>query len=199
MNLNISQYYTYEAFYQLNAELASKFATTGNDQSEEHKKYTQLNHKRMERWNKTFELNAKWPTIFNQMSENQEWVLITESWCGDSAQQLPGIAKIAEASNGKIVLKIILRDENPEWIEKYKTNGTRSIPKLIAFNAKQEELFTWGPRPAGAVEIQKHWKENTDTIDKEQFHVLLHTWYGKNKGMELQAELMEFIENLLNT
>lgn len=193
MTLNIIQYYTYEAFYQLNTELAAKFQTTGKDQTEEHKKYTQLNQKRMERWNKTFELKSEWAAIFKKMTEKQEWIVITESWCGDSAQQLPAIAKIAAASEGKINLKIILRDENPDWIERYKTNGTYSIPKLIAFNTDQKELFSWGPRPQGAVEIQKHWKANTDTIDKEQFHVLLHTWYGKNKGEELQQELMKLL------
>jgi thiol-disulfide isomerase/thioredoxin len=191
--MQISTYYTYAAFFQWTSELANKFETSGNDQTDEHKKYTQLNFKRMERWNKTFVLSEETLQNLENLTNTQTWVVITETWCGDSAQLLPGIAKIAEASNGKINLKIILRDENPEWIDAYLTNGTRSIPKLVAFNAQDDELFVWGPRPQGAIAIHTEWKANPETIDKEQFHVNLHTWYGKDKGNELQLELANLL------
>ncbi|MEL7362077.1 MAG: thioredoxin family protein, partial [Bacteroidota bacterium] len=47
-------------------------------------------------------------------------------------------------------LHVLLRDENVDLIERYHTNGSHSIPKLIAFDADGAELFTWGPRPAEA-------------------------------------------------
>jgi thiol-disulfide isomerase/thioredoxin len=191
--MQFSTYYTYPAFFQWTMELADRFETSGNDQTEEHKKYTQLNYKRMERWNKTFVISDEIKQAFAKLTKPQTWILITETWCGDSAQLLPGIAKIAEESEGLINLKIILRDENPEWINAYLTNGTKSIPKLIAFDQDNNELFTWGPRPQGAIEIQREWKANPETIDKEQFHVNLHTWYGKDKGQGLQHELSELL------
>lgn len=185
----INQYFSYEAFFQWTGELADKYETSGLDQTEEHKKYTQLNFKRMERWNKTFQLNESTLEALKNLDKKQTWVLITETWCGDSAQLLPGIAKIAAASEGNITLKIILRDENPDWINAYLSNGTKSIPKLISFDEAGKELFVFGPRPQGAVDIYKEWKANPDTIDKEQFHVNLHTWYAKDKGQGLQDEL----------
>lgn len=183
----------YNEFFAWTIELASKNETSGLDQTEEHKKYTQLNFKRMERWNKTFQLNTEALKALENLNSPQTWYVITETWCGDSAQILPIIAKFAEASKGKITLKIILRDENPEWMNRYLTNGSKSVPKLIAFNEHDTELFNWGPRPEEALEITRYWKANTDTIDKEQFHVLLHSFYAKNKGEAVQRELTRLI------
>lgn len=197
--LPIDHYYSYNAFFKWTGELAEKFGTSGADQTEEQKKYTQLNYKRMERWNKTFQLRESLKLVLSKLTGEQTWVLITETWCGDSAQLLPGIAHIADASEGKIKLKIILRDENPDWINSYLTNGTKSVPKLISFDADGKELFTWGPRPQGAIEILKEWKANPDTITKEQFHVNLHTWYGKDKGIGLQTEMEQILLSIINT
>lgn len=196
MKLPIGEYYTYDAFFQWTSELAQKFETSGLDQTEEQKKFTQLNFKRMERWNKTIELNQSLLNVIKAMQTKQTWVVITETWCGDSAQLLPAIAKIAEASEGKISLKIVLRDKNPEWINAYLTNGTKSVPKLVSFNELDEELFVWGPRPKGAIAIHAEWKANPDTINKEQFHVNLHTWYGRDKTMGLQSEFEELLSKL---
>jgi hypothetical protein len=41
------------------------------------------------------------------------WLVISEGWCGDAAQLLPIINKMAVES-GKIDLRIVLRDENEE-------------------------------------------------------------------------------------
>lgn len=183
----------YNTFFNWTAELASKQETSGLDQTEEQKEFTQLNFKRMERWNKTFSLSEESISVIQKLSSPQKWYVITETWCGDSAQNLPIIAKIAEASNGKISLSIMLRDENPEWMNKYLTNGSRSVPKLIAFNNSGEELFTWGPRPEAAMEITRHWQANKDTISKEEFHLQLHGFYAKNKGVEVEREIISKI------
>ncbi len=191
--LPIKQFYEYPAFFAWTAELADTFETSGADQTEEQKKYTQLNYKRMERWNKTFQLSPSLKSILSKLNKEQIWVVITETWCGDSAQLLPGIAHIAASSEGKIILKIIMRDEHPEWINRYLTNGTKSVPKLISFDARGEELFVWGPRPQGAVEILNNWKANLDTISKDQFHANLHSWYAKDKGLGLQTEIEQLL------
>lgn len=191
--LPIKQFYEYPAFFAWTAELADTFETSGADQTEEQKKYTQLNYKRMERWNKTFQLSPSLKSILSKLNKEQIWVVITETWCGDSAQLLPGIAHIADSSEGKIILKIIMRDEHPEWINRYLTNGTKSVPKLISFDTNGKELFVWGPRPQGAVDILNNWKANLDIISKDQFHANLHSWYAKDKGIGLQTEIEKLL------
>ena len=68
-------------------------------------------------------------------------MVLTEGWCGDAAQVLPVINKIASLSDF-IDLKIILRDEHEELMNKFLTNGSKSIPKLVAIDEnKKGDLF----------------------------------------------------------
>jgi thioredoxin-like negative regulator of GroEL len=79
----------------------------------------------------------------------QTWMVITEPWCGDSAFLLPVIAEAA-ALNDAVSLHILLRDDHLDVMDQYLTDGSRSIPKLVALADDGTELFTWGPRPEGA-------------------------------------------------
>ena len=54
--------------------------------------------------------------------------------CGDAAHVLPVLNKFAE-NDTTITLSILLRDDNEELMDRFLTNGTRSIPKLIILNA----------------------------------------------------------------
>ncbi len=129
--------------------------------------------------------------ILREISEPQIWMVITENWCGDSGQNLPFIAVMA-AQNPLIDLKIILRDSNPDIMDQFLTNGTRSIPILAAFNSAGDELFRWGPRPEAAIELINQWK--SDGMEKSEWTGKLHLWYTKNKGSELEKEFSKLIE-----
>ena len=68
-------------------------------------------------------------------------------WCGDAAQILPVINKMAEVSD-KIDLRIVLRDDNENLMNLFLTNGTKSIPKLIIIDkATNKVINDFGPRP----------------------------------------------------
>ena len=64
------------------------------------------------------------------VKENWIWLILTEAWCGDAAQNIPTIEKIAR-ENDRIKTLYLLRDENLELMDKYLTGGARAIPKLI--------------------------------------------------------------------
>lgn len=184
----VGRFYNYPEFLQLIETLMAEGKTTGNNQSEKYQFYTRLNFQRMQRWNKTFQISEPFAQQLKDQPQ-QIWWVITEGWCGDSAQNLPGIAKMAAASEGKIELRIVLRDEHPEIMDQYLTNGSRSIPKLVAMDMTGDELFQWGPRPATAQELMMAWKQNPDGKDFDSFEKELHTWYTQNKGIELQQEI----------
>lgn len=148
--------------------------------------YTKLNFQRMKRWDKTFVPDAEVVAQIKAARE-QEWWVITEAWCGDSAQNLPVIAALAAAAG--IALRIVLRDENPEIIAQYLTNGTKSIPILVSFDESKQQLFRWGPRPAVAQKLMEDWKANPAGRDFEAFELQMHRWYTENKGKDTQAEL----------
>jgi thioredoxin-like negative regulator of GroEL len=188
----ISKYYSYDEFFNHTAELVANNSSS-SEATEEQVHYTALNQKRMERWNKTLQLSDEFKAVLNNLKQEQIWVVITESWCGDSSQVLPVIGKIVAESNKKIELRIIFRDEHPEWIAEYHTNGSKSIPKLVSFDKEGNQLFVWGPRPAGAIEMFNKFKASNGEITKEQFHLELHGWYAKDKGHGVMEELQKIL------
>ena len=116
--------------------------------------------------------------------------MITESWCGDSAQNLPVIAKLAQL-NSNIDFKIVLRDSNLEFMDLHLTNTSRAIPKLVVFDEDNNELFQWGPRPVEAQNLFSRLKN--DGIEKSEINKELHLWYGRNRGKEVEREITELV------
>ena len=188
--------FTYSGFSQLMNDLVTSNRTSGINQSASRIHFTSLNKARMERIHKTTILADQTRSTIQRLEHHQTWYVITEAWCGDSAQSLPIIAKIAEANPKKVDLKIILRDENPEWIDKYHTSGSRSIPKLIAFDDWGNELLTWGPRPVEAQKLFLTWKENPEEKSWGEFEKELHTWYARDKGNSIQHEITKCLSSV---
>ena len=185
---------SYKAYRKLVDDLALEGKTTGDDQSEAHIAFTPLNIQRMNRLDKTIQLDEQTKTKLNALQHPQLWLLIGDAWCGDCAQLLPVINKMAEYADKQINFRIISRDTFPELIEAFQTDGHNAIPKLIALDAKSlEVLFTWGARPKPAVDILKHWKSHQETITKEEFQLELHSWYTKDKGLSTMHEIITLL------
>jgi hypothetical protein len=153
--------------------------------------YRKINLQRSNRLEKQFKPSPELIDAVQGINDPQLWMVITETWCGDSAQNLPIIAKAAKLNN-KINLRILLRDSNTDIIDHYLTNGKgRSIPILVAFDLDGNELFKWGPRPETAKALVTNLKNNG--YSKEEFNKQLHLWYGRNRGKELDSELVKLI------
>ena len=119
-------------------------------------------------------------------------MVISEGWCGDAAQIVPVIHKMAELSN-KIELKIVLRDENEALMNLFLTNGSKSIPKLIIIDkATSEVIGDFGPRPTGAKQLILDYKKEHGVID-ETAKTELQLWYLHDKGVSTQNEIMEVL------
>jgi hypothetical protein len=151
--------------------------------------YTKLNLARSRRIEKTVKVLPEVKAVLEQASP-QTWLVITEMWCGDSAQNLPVIVAVAALAPA-IEVRIVRRDEHPQLIDRYLTNGTRSIPKLVAFDPEGRERFTWGPRPAAAHDLVlgNKAKPEAEQLDKDALAEALHRWYADDKGMATQREL----------
>ena len=186
--------YSYEEFQKMTKEQIEKTDPQNLDKDgKEHFEYTKLNMYRSNRIEKNYTVTDELKMEVAKIKEPQLWMIITESWCGDSAQNLPYIAKIA-VLNSNIDLRIILRDSNPEIMDLYLTNGTRSIPILVAFDAAGNEKFKWGPRPGEVQALIKQWR--SDGIVKPELYEKLHLWYSKNKGKNIEEEMLKLITNI---
>ena len=154
--------------------------------------YIPLNLQRTVRIAKTFHLNAEIAELLPQLHHTLNWLVISEHWCGDASQLLPIINAIALASNGKIVLKIAYRDQNPDLISAHLSNGTKSIPKLIQLDSKFAVTAVWGPRPKEAQQLVERLK--ADPITAMSYADKLHKWYADDKGSAIQKELLKVIK-----
>lgn len=185
--------FSYQEYMDLMEDLVLNENTTG-EITKERVDFTALNFKRFQRLNKKIQLSEVQTSIFNQLNNKQTWLVITESWCGDAAQTLPVINRIAEASEN-IELRIVLRDEHPELMDNFLTNGTRSIPKLVILDSDTEVVETWGPRTAAATKLVSDYKAKFGKIDAE-FKAQLQMWYNKDKGVNIINELAEAVQKL---
>lgn len=154
-------------------------------------KYYSINLKRIERLNKSFELNAEQKEKLSRIKPNFKILTISEGWCGDASQIVPVVEKIAEELG--IQQHIVLRDSNPELMDAYLTNGSKSIPIFIGVNEDGKEIFRFGPRPAAGMEMLKKAKENPAGYDADQFHKDLQLWYSRDKGISIFNEFYELI------
>jgi hypothetical protein len=185
--------YTYEDYKKQVIAYAESGRTSGIEQLPERIDATKLNAQRMKRIDKQVDLSTEILRIIGHVNKPWTWLILAESWCGDGAQNIPIIAKMAALSSF-IDLKIILRDENPEIMNAYLTNGGRSIPKLICLDAEtREEIGTWGPRPFGIQEKVKEYKLANPNVPHEIFVQNLHLWYAKDKGQALQEDFEQLL------
>ena len=130
-----------------------------------------------------------------KIREKQQWILITEPWCGDASHINPFI-KMAADLNENIELVINLRDGEDSLIDHYLTNGvSKSIPILVVRDADGNDLFVWGPRPKDTQALLAQHKLDISKTDEEK-KIEFQAWYNANKGADIQAELVERFRSL---
>lgn len=184
---------TFEEYDCLIDELVAAGKTSGAAQSDELAHYTKLNQYRMNRLEKTTKLNQNLLEIVRGLKVNWVWLILTEAWCGDAAQNIPPIDLIARENDG-VATRYLLRDENLDLMDKYLTNGGRAIPKLICFDAETfAEIGVWGSRPQAADDYFK--KLKADGLEKPQIIEKVQRWYIEDETQSLQTEFAVLFEN----
>lgn len=154
--------------------------------------YVPMNLQRVTRILKTYEPSEALLEQITQIQHKINWLVITENWCGDAAQIVPVMQKIALASQGKITLKLIYRDQHLPLMDAHLTGNSRSIPKLIQLDTHFNITAIWGPRPNEAQQLVVDVKKNPATADK--YKEELHKWYAQNKQAYIERDLIKAIQ-----
>jgi hypothetical protein len=176
------------------SQLLKEGLSTGDTQSEDLTHYSTLNEVRMNRLDKTLHIPQEIRDRLDKLHTKHTLMVISEGWCGDAAQIVPVIEKLAEASD-KLDLRIALRDQNPQLMDAYLTNGARSIPKLVLVETDTLTVRgSWGPRPHDAAKLILDAKEKFGHIpDKAKAD--LQKWYLQDKGLSTMEEIVLLLEN----
>jgi hypothetical protein len=128
----------------------------------------------------------EWARSAGPVEGHRHLLAIVEDWCGDASNTIPVLARWAEEVPG-IDMRMVRRDEHPELMDLYLTNGTRSIPIVIALDEEFRELGHWGPRP---VDLQVWVMVNRPTTPKAELYPQIRRWYAKDHGESTIREVL---------
>jgi hypothetical protein len=113
-------------------------------------------------------------------------LVLAEDWCGDASNTVPVLARLADQSEW-VDLRMLRRDENPAVMDRYLTNGARSIPIVIVLDEAMNELGHWGPRPE---ELQQWVMDNRETIPRAELYPQIRRWYARDRGESTLREVL---------
>ena len=168
---------SYDAYRKMVRDLLAEGKSTGPNQSVDLLNYSTLNDARMNRLDKKTKLTDS----------------SIKALKSTKATQIAPIINKMSLESDKVNLKVVLRDENEELMNQFLTNGTKSIPKLIVLDQNDEVISSWGPRPSIATKMVTNYKEKHGGLDAN-FKKELQVWYNKNKGENIQEDVVAFLE-----
>lgn len=187
----LSKAVSYSDYRKKVSRLTEEGKSTGPEQTEDLANYTLLNDRRMKRFDKTVKIDADTRSKIKAIKEKITLLVLTESWCGDAAPSLPVMNKIAEI-NDTIDFKVLLRDDNPELMNRFLTNGALSIPKIIFLDEENTPFATWGPRPEPAAQlVRDHIEKHGELLPEIKEEI--QQWYNKDKGQSTLQEVVALL------
>lgn len=181
--------YTYAEFRALIMQLAAEHRTTGPEQSPGLIRYTDQNQAHLDH-SYAEPLLPSLVARLARLPQPEQWLMLGEAWCNDTAHTLPVFARLAEASAGCVTLHVLLRSEHLALMAAFQTEGKDKIPKLIRRDAATgAELGTWGPRPVAA-QVLSQQLHSDKSLHTNQIVKEMNAWYKADAGRAVQQELL---------
>lgn len=115
---------------------------------------------------------------------------LSEDWCGDAVQALPVLARLTEAVP-TLTLRVLARDANLDIMDAHLTQGTRSIPVVIALDDQFDEYAWWGPRPAP---MQRWMRSEGLLLPKAAWSLRKRSWYARDRGRLILEGILDMLE-----
>lgn len=183
---------SYAEYQTLHAQWVQEESSSAGADHPDMAHYTKLNLQRMHRLEKTFVPSLPWSDIFTAVDQPADWLVLTETWCGDAAQNIPLLEKVIEGQP-HIRTMYLWRDQNLELMDAFLTRGGRSIPKVIFTDRETGKVRgSWGPRPAAADAVFMELKAKHGT-DYTPIVTAMQQWYNQDKGVSFENDFRESI------
>jgi len=116
------------------------------------------NREQVEQNEKDLELKSDDVQALQGLPATVNVMALAEDWCGDVVANLPVLGKLAEASGGKLNVRIHLRDQEPgsQIMDQYLNKGEfKSIPTFIFLDGDFKELGVWIERPDSVTRLRE--------------------------------------------
>jgi hypothetical protein len=122
----------------------------------------------------------------------RQWhlLVLSEDWCGDAVNTVPVVARLAEQASN-LDMRILARDEHLDVMDRHLSpTGGRAIPVVIVLDDGFNEVGWWGSRPA---ELQAWYLSEGPALDKIARYKQARTWYARDRGASVVAEILAII------
>ena len=116
------------------------------------------NREQLEQNEKDVQLNPDDVKFFRDLPQPVNVMTLAEDWCGDVIANVPVLGRLAQESNGKLNVRIHLRDQEPgaQIMDQYLNQGQfKSIPTLIFLDRDFNELGVWVERPSSVTKVRE--------------------------------------------
>lgn len=94
-------------------------------------------------------------------------IVITEDWCGDAMLNLPVFMRMADEA--LIDIRVILRDQHPDLMNRYLTGKAKSIPIIIFIDENGKEIVKWGPRASKLQQLVEERKKKLPSKEDPRY------------------------------
>lgn len=124
------------------------------------------------------------------LGEERKLLALVEDWCVDTSSTIPVLARWTEAVP-RLSLRLLRRDEHPALMERYLTNGSRSIPIVLVLDREFHEVARWGPYPVPLAEwVREH---KPPALLKAEFVKGKRAWYARDRGETTLREIVQAV------
>jgi hypothetical protein len=116
------------------------------------------NRDQVEQNEKDLELKPEDVQAFRDLPKSVNVLALAEDWCGDVIANLPVLGQLAAASNGKLNVRILLRDQEPgsKVMDEHLNKGQyKSIPTVIFLDGEFNERGVWVERPDSVTKLRE--------------------------------------------
>jgi hypothetical protein len=116
------------------------------------------NRDQVEQNEKDLDLTAEDVQAFRGLPQALNVVALAEDWCGDVIANLPILGMLEQASDGKLNVRIHLRDQQPgaTIMDEHLNKGQyKSIPTVIFLDQDFNERGTWVERPESVTKLRE--------------------------------------------
>lgn len=150
--------------------------------------YVKNNLELVEKLKFDLKINKKLFNFIQTVEEERTILVILEPWCLDAIILLPFFEALSTI-NDKIVIQIYLRDNNPELMNQFLTNGGKSIPVVFELDSSNQMIWKWGSRSEKA----KLQFETVKSLELDDKIAAMKSWYLEDKTMSAQEEIYDLL------
>src|SRR5438874_5008397 len=116
------------------------------------------NREQLEQNEKDLQLTSEELRTFRDLPQPLNVLALAEDWCGDVVANLPIVGRLAAESNGKLNLRVLLRDQEPgaQVMDAHLNRGQyKSIPTVIFLDGGFNEVGVWIERPDSVTKLRE--------------------------------------------